>query len=118
MIAYVTLGTSDMDRATNFYNALLAELDPDIKVLMDAGRIKLWGKPGSPNLALATPFDGMPPALAMASWSPWPPPVPSRLTRFTKRRWNWAAPTREPRAGVAEIRGRISAISAIWTAIN
>ena len=58
MIAYVTLGTSDMERATNFYNALLAELDPDIKVLMDAGRIKLWGKPGSPNLALATPFDG------------------------------------------------------------
>ena len=58
MIAYVTLGTNDMDRATNFYNALLGELDPDIKVVMDGGRIKLWGKPGAPNLALATPFDG------------------------------------------------------------
>lgn len=57
MIAYVTLGTNDMDRATNFYNQLLAVLDPDIKVIMDAGRIKLWGKPGAPNLAVATPFD-------------------------------------------------------------
>ncbi len=58
MIAYVTIGTNDMERATKFYNALFAELDPGIKVLMDAGRIKLWGKPGAPNFAVATPFDG------------------------------------------------------------
>lgn len=58
MIAYVTLGTNDMERATSFYNALLAELDPAIKVIMDAGRIKLWGKPGAPNLAVSSPFDG------------------------------------------------------------
>ncbi|MGH8008744.1 MAG: VOC family protein, partial [Candidatus Binatia bacterium] len=58
MIAYTTIGTTDMERATKFYNALFAELDPAIKVLMDAGRIKLWGKPGAPNFAVATPFDG------------------------------------------------------------
>lgn len=58
MIAYVTVGTKDMDRATKFYNELLAVLDPEIKVIMDAGRIKLWGKPGAPNFAVATPFDG------------------------------------------------------------
>ena len=58
MISYVTLGTNDMGRATKFYTALLAELDPAIKVIMDAGRIKLWGKPGAPSLALASPFDG------------------------------------------------------------
>jgi catechol 2,3-dioxygenase-like lactoylglutathione lyase family enzyme len=58
MIAYVTIGTSDMERTTKFYNALFAEIDPAIKVVMDAGRIKLWGKPGAPNLAVATPFDG------------------------------------------------------------
>jgi len=58
MIAYVTIGTNDMERATKFYTALFAELDPGIKVLMDAGRIKLWGKPGAPNFAVATPFDG------------------------------------------------------------
>ena len=51
MIAYVTIGTNDMERATKFYNVLFAELDSGIKVLMDAGRIKLWGKPGAPNLA-------------------------------------------------------------------
>jgi catechol 2,3-dioxygenase-like lactoylglutathione lyase family enzyme len=60
MIAYVTIGTTNMERATQFYTALLAELDPGIKVLMDAGRIKLWGKPGAPSLAVATPFDGKP----------------------------------------------------------
>lgn len=58
MISYVTLGTNDMGRATRFYTTLLAELDPAIKVIMDAGRIKLWGKPGAPSLALASPFDG------------------------------------------------------------
>jgi len=58
MIAYVTIGTNNMERATKFYNTLLAEVDPGIKVLMDAGRIKLWGKPGSPNLAVCSPFDG------------------------------------------------------------
>jgi catechol 2,3-dioxygenase-like lactoylglutathione lyase family enzyme len=58
MIAYVTIGTTNMERATKFYNALLAELDPTIKVIMDAGRIKLWGKPGAPSLAVCTPFDG------------------------------------------------------------
>ena len=58
MIAYVTVGTTNMERATKFYNALFAELDPAIKVVMDAGRIKLWGKPGAPNFAVCTPFDG------------------------------------------------------------
>ncbi len=58
MIAYVTVGTNDMGRATKFYNALFAELDPAIKILMDTGRIKLWGKPGAPSFAVAIPFDG------------------------------------------------------------
>jgi predicted lactoylglutathione lyase len=60
MIAYVTVGTNDMNRATSFYNALFAVLDPEIKVMMDAGRIKLWGKRGAPSFAVATPFDGKP----------------------------------------------------------
>ena len=58
MIAYVTIGTNNMEKATQFYNALLTELDPAIKVIMDAGRIKLWGKSGAPSLAVSTPFDG------------------------------------------------------------
>jgi hypothetical protein len=31
MISYVTIGTNNMERATKFYNALLAELDPAIR---------------------------------------------------------------------------------------
>ena len=55
MIGYVTLGTNDMERGAAFYDALLAEVGA--KRVMDAGRIILWGTPGSPNLALAKPFD-------------------------------------------------------------
>lgn len=60
MIAYVTIGTKDMAQATKFYTELFAVVDPAIKVIMDAGRIKLWGKPGAPSLAVCTPFDGKP----------------------------------------------------------
>lgn len=56
MIGYVTLGTNDMDRAAAFYDALLAEVGA--KRVMDTDRIKLWGTAGSPNLAIAKPFDG------------------------------------------------------------
>ena len=58
MIAYVTLGTNDMNRAAAFYDALLAEIGA--KRVMDTDRIKLWGTAGSPNLAIANPFDGKP----------------------------------------------------------
>lgn len=58
MIAYVTLGTKDMEKATKFYNELFAVVDPAVKVIMDAGRIKLYGKAGAPSLAICTPFDG------------------------------------------------------------
>ena len=55
MIGYVTVGTNDMARGAAFYDALLAELGA--KRMMDGGRIILWGSPGAPSFALATPFD-------------------------------------------------------------
>jgi len=58
MIAYVTIGTNNMEKATKFYNDLFAVADPAVKVIMDAGRIKLYGKAGAPSLAICTPFDG------------------------------------------------------------
>ncbi len=60
MIAYVTIGTNNLEQATKFYTAILAELDPGVKVLMDIGRLRMIGKPGSVNLAVCTPFDGKP----------------------------------------------------------
>ena len=57
MIGYVTLGTNDIDRATAFYDALLAEVGA--KRLMELGRVISWGTSfGQPMLAVAQPFDG------------------------------------------------------------
>ena len=57
MIGYVTLGTNDIDRATAFYDALLAEVGA--KRLMELGRLVSWGTSfGQPMLAVAQPYDG------------------------------------------------------------
>ncbi len=58
MIAYTTIGTNDMERATKFYTAILGEIDPGAKVLMDIGRLRMIGKPGGANIAICSPFDG------------------------------------------------------------
>jgi predicted lactoylglutathione lyase len=56
MIGYVTIGTSDMERAKAFYSELLAPLGA--QVLMDMGRIALLGSaPDQPMLAVCTPFN-------------------------------------------------------------
>ena len=56
MISYVTIGTNDLDRAAQYYDALLAELGA--KRMMENERIILWGTPGAPMLAVCKPFDG------------------------------------------------------------
>lgn len=57
MIAYTTLGSNDLSRASAFYDTLLASLGA--KRLMDLGRIVLWGTgPGAPMFAVCTPYDG------------------------------------------------------------
>ncbi len=56
MIGYVTIGTSDMDRAVAFYDALLAEIGA--KQLMGMDRIKFYGTgPGAAMLAVCIPYD-------------------------------------------------------------
>ncbi|MEQ8857500.1 MAG: VOC family protein [Pseudomonadales bacterium] len=56
MIGYVTIGTSDMDRATAFYDALLAEVGA--KQLFGQDRIKFYGTgPGAAMLAVCIPYD-------------------------------------------------------------
>jgi catechol 2,3-dioxygenase-like lactoylglutathione lyase family enzyme len=57
MIAYVTIGTSNMDRAKSFYLATLQDLGAT--VLMDIGRLAALGTPaGGPMLAVCTPYNG------------------------------------------------------------
>ena len=61
MIAYVCLGTADLERATAYYNALLAPMGG--KMLMDFGRGRAWGTaPNAPMLSVIQPFDGQPAA--------------------------------------------------------
>ncbi len=60
MIAYTTIGTSDMERAVAFYDALLAELG--VKQLFGMDRIKFYGKStDEPMLAVCIPYDEEPP---------------------------------------------------------
>jgi predicted lactoylglutathione lyase len=59
MIAYVTLGTNDLDRAAKFYDALLAEVGA--KRLWQTERGIGWGTGrGKPALSVMKPFDGKP----------------------------------------------------------
>ena len=56
MIGYVTLGTSNIERAGEFYDALLGELGA--KRLMNSERFIAWGTgPGAPMLSIILPFD-------------------------------------------------------------
>jgi catechol 2,3-dioxygenase-like lactoylglutathione lyase family enzyme len=59
MIGYVTLGTNDLDRATRFYDALLAEIGA--KRMMQTERFVMWFvAPDKPALGAFKPFDGGP----------------------------------------------------------
>lgn len=56
MISYVTLGTNDLERASAFYDALLAEMGASR--MMQNERMVLWAtQPGAPMLAVCTPYD-------------------------------------------------------------
>ena len=59
MLAYTTIGTSDMERAVAFYDALLAELGA--KQLFGMDRIKFYGRStDEPMIALCIPYDEQP----------------------------------------------------------
>lgn len=57
MIAYATLGTNDLPRATRFYDALLGAMGA--KRAMEFERMVIWASaPNAPMLGVCTPFDG------------------------------------------------------------
>lgn len=59
MLAYVTLGTNDLDKAAAFYDELLAEMGA--KRGLQTERIIFWyTQPGHPSFAIAKPYDGEP----------------------------------------------------------
>ena len=57
MIGYVTLGTNDLPRAAQFYDAIAAELGT--ARMMDFETFIAWGTPGgAAGVALTKPADG------------------------------------------------------------
>ena len=57
MIGYVTLGTNDLKRAAEFYDAIAAELG--VSRMMEYETFIAWGKPGGgAGVGLTKPFDG------------------------------------------------------------
>jgi len=59
MIGYVTLGTNDLARGAQLYDAIAAELG--LGRMGETERLIIWGKPGvAAAIGLALPFDGKP----------------------------------------------------------
>ena len=59
MIGYVTIGTNDLKRAVEFYDALLGEVGA--KRYMETDRLVAWsGGNGQPGIGICMPFDGNP----------------------------------------------------------
>lgn len=59
MIGYVTLGTNNLKRACEFYDAIAGELG--VSRMMESDTFVAWGKPGGgAGVGLTKPFDGKP----------------------------------------------------------
>jgi len=59
MIGYVTLGSNDIQRSAQFYDALLGVIGA--KRWMESETFVTWTvKPGMPSLGIIKPFDGKP----------------------------------------------------------
>jgi predicted lactoylglutathione lyase len=57
MIGYVTLGTKDIAKAAEFYDAIAAELETPR--MMEYDTFIAWGKPGGgAGIGITKPFDG------------------------------------------------------------
>ena len=61
MIGYVTIGTNDLDRARDFYDALLAEIGATRKMEFPETGFTLYGTGSrAPGIAVTRPYDGQP----------------------------------------------------------
>jgi predicted lactoylglutathione lyase len=66
MIGYVTLGTNDLARAANFYDALFAEIGG--KRYMENERLVSWSAgEHTPGIGVIKPYDGKPATIGNGS---------------------------------------------------
>jgi predicted lactoylglutathione lyase len=60
MIAYVTVGTNDLEKARAFYGALLASVGAKELMRFESGETIFGPSFGEPSLCVLRPFDGKP----------------------------------------------------------
>lgn len=59
MIGYVTLGSNNIEKAREFYDALLGEVGAKRLMQLDDGGFTLYGaEMGAPSLAVTQPYNG------------------------------------------------------------
>lgn len=59
MIGYVTLGSNNIEKAREFYDALLGEVGAKRLMQLDDGGFTLYGaEMGAPSLAITQPYNG------------------------------------------------------------
>jgi catechol 2,3-dioxygenase-like lactoylglutathione lyase family enzyme len=60
MIGYATIGTNDLERATTFYDKVLAPLGGK-RTFANGDRMQFYGSPGTPGMiAISKPYDEQP----------------------------------------------------------
>ena len=84
MIGYVTIGTTDMEKAKEFWSKLLEPLGA--KILMDIERIAFIGASmDQPMVAVCQPFDGNPPASGNGNMLAFPAESPEQVDELYAR---------------------------------
>lgn len=59
MIGYVTLGSNNIEKAREFYDALLGDIGAKRLMQLDEGGFTLYGaEMGAPSLAITQPYNG------------------------------------------------------------
>ena len=91
MLAYTTLGASDLEAAVEFYGALTETMG--WKKIMGTDRIVFFGTSMSETcLAVCTPYDEQAPRRAMASWSRFMGAARKASMRFTPKQFRSVPP--------------------------
>ena len=114
MIGYATIGTNNLERATQFYDKVLEPLGGKRAFANDHMQFYMGGA-GPGMLAVCTPHDEKPATVGNGSMFG-RPPAASRSTPPMPRRSPPAAPARASRAFA--LRTSMAPISATWTATS
>ena len=109
MIGYVTVGSNDLEQGAQFLRNLMA---------IGASRIMEFGDNftmygtgmGKPGFAVCKPHDGNAATAGNGKWRRSPATAEPRSTRYTRRRWSWAANAKARRASAAKRAIRLSTV--------